>query len=666
MQFRSIKLKLLAGGCVIVFLSLIINGLVSQRNSTTALLDQSLMSSEMLARNMADKVSLLIKSNMQTIELIATDHNVIVTTESVNRQGIDSSNKDLHKLQTTIDHWAAMFEGKYRDMYISNSEGQMIAGKLDGGVDYKGVNIGSRNYFTTAKSTGNIVVSEPLPSKTTGTVVVIICCPIYSQTDHSFQGVAGLSLDSQIVRNLILKEKSGETGYAFMVDKNGLLLFHPSDELVMKLNLKTVDGMKKITTALLDGETGSEYYTYNGVEKLSGYAPVGFNGWAVGYTKNRNEVLASTVAMRNKTMLVVLISIAATTILIYFGSNSCVRPINDAVARLRDIAEGEGDLTQRLEVTTKDEIGELAQWFNVFMGKMQGIVEQINENTQDVEKSADQLTIIAEQLLTDAKGGAGKALQVTTAAEEMDSSITNVASSMEESTININMVASATEEMSATISEITSNAREAHSVSDAAVQQAKKTSEKMADLTEAAQAISKVTETITEISEQTNLLALNATIEAARAGEAGKGFAVVANEIKELAQQTSGATMNIKSQIEGVQGITKTTVSDIMQISSVIENINNIISVISQAVGEQNNATDEISNSIAQASIGLSEVNENVNQSSVMVSSITKEIADVNRKTDAISTSSEQVEQNAVELRRLALQLKDVVGVFKI
>jgi len=106
-----------------------------------------------------------------------------------------------------------------------------------------------------------------------------------------------------------------------------------------------------------------------------------------------------------------------------------------------------------------------------------------------------------------------------------------------------------------------------------------------------AHAISKVTETITEISEQTNLLALNATIEAARAGEAGKGFAVVANEIKELAKQTNEATLDIKTKIEDVQVATDNTVADIEEISKVINNVNEIVVTITMAVGEQSKAT---------------------------------------------------------------------------
>jgi methyl-accepting chemotaxis protein len=187
----------------------------------------------------------------------------------------------------------------------------------------------------------------------------------------------------------------------------------------------------------------------------------------------------------------------------------------------------------------------------------------------------------------------------------------------------------------------------------------------MSELGKAAQAISKVTETITEISEQTNLLALNATIEAARAGEAGKGFAVVANEIKELAKQTATATMDIKVQIEGVQGSTRATVEEIGQISLIIDEIDGLIAQMATAVGEQSAATGEIAANISQASLGLSEVSENASQSSLVAGSITQDIVGVNTAAGEITRSSQQVKLSADQLLELAIDLQRLVNSFK-
>ena len=136
----------------------------------------------------------------------------------------------------------------------------------------------------------------------------------------------------------------------------------------------------------------------------------------------------------------------------------------------------------------------------------------------------------------------------------------------------------------------------------------------MQQLGQAAQQISKVTETITDISSQTNLLALNATIEAARAGSSGKGFAVVANEVKELARQTSAATEDIKRTIAGVQGFTGTAIADIDKIAGVISEVGQIVSSIAASVEEQTAVTRDVASNIAQASAGVKSVNDRVAQ----------------------------------------------------
>jgi methyl-accepting chemotaxis protein len=170
---------------------------------------------------------------------------------------------------------------------------------------------------------------------------------------------------------------------------------------------------------------------------------------------------------------------------------------------------------------------------------------------------------------------------------------------------------------------------------------------------------------ITEISEQVNLLALNATIEAARAGEAGKGFAVVANEIKELAKQTSTATLEIKEKIANIQGSTDGAVKGINDITDVINRVNDIVGTIATSVEEQSAATREIATNIAQASQGIQEVNENVNQSSTVAAKITRDIAMVNQGSSEIASGSDQVMASAENLKRMATELNSIVGSFK-
>ncbi len=378
------------------------------------------------------------------------------------------------------------------------------------------------------------------------------------------------------------------------------------------------------------------------------------------------EVESDVAHQRNIILAVFLAVLAVTAGTITWVARRVTGNIRQASDIIKDVAEGEGDLTRRLEVHTKDELGEMARWFNVFIGKLQEIVGQVIDNAHKLSEAAMAMAGISEQMNNGAEQTSGKANSVASASEEMTANMTSVAAAMEEATTNINMIASAAEEMTATIAEIAQNSEKGNVIVGKAVSQADVVSKKVAELGRAAQEIGKVTEAITEISEQTNLLALNATIEAARAGEAGKGFAVVANEIKELAKQTAAATEEIKSQISGIQGTTKETVTEISEITEVINNVNDIVSTIVTAVEEQSITTQEIAGSVSQASRGIEEVNQNVAQGSNVSGEIAQNIADVNQSANEISTSSGQVKLSAEELANLATELNGLVGRFKV
>ena len=188
-----------------------------------------------------------------------------------------------------------------------------------------------------------------------------------------------------------------------------------------------------------------------------------------------------------------------------------IKPLKMQLAMVKDIAEGEGDLTKRLDATSTDEVGELSTWFNVFLDKLQGIIAKIAGTAGALGMSSDDLTNLSGKLSAGAQNMSGMSSTVASAAEEMSTNMTSVAASSDEAATNVNMVSSAAEEMTATINEIAMNSEKARTISETAVAQASEATSRMSRLDQAAQSIGKVTQTITEISDQTNLLALNAT-----------------------------------------------------------------------------------------------------------------------------------------------------------
>jgi methyl-accepting chemotaxis protein len=388
-------------------------------------------------------------------------------------------------------------------------------------------------------------------------------------------------------------------------------------------------------------------------------------GW-VSALVSRETVAANARQMVIMMSLVYLGCLVVVIPMVYLFAASFSRRVNNVVAGLKDIAEGEGDLTRRLEENSPDELGDLARWFNIFIQRLQGIIRDIAGNAGHLASSATGLNDLSEKMAASATDMSKESAAVSSASEAVSLNTTSIASAMEQSSVNLSTVAAAAEEMTATINDIVRNTETANRITGKAVDQVSRASQRVTILGTAAQEIGKVTETITEISDQTNLLALNATIEAARAGEAGKGFAVVANEIKELARQTAAATAEIKQKIEGIQETTAGTVSEIESITAVINEVSQIVATISTAVEEQSNTTGEIAGNVAQASQGVQEVNTTVAESTLAVEQVARTLTRVNRASSDISSQSNAVNDSTHALSRLAEELNRLVSCFRV
>ena len=341
-------------------------------------------------------------------------------------------------------------------------------------------------------------------------------------------------------------------------------------------------------------------------------------------------------------------------------------PIRRTAAMLKDISEGDGDLTKRLEVTSQDEIGDMATSFNTFVEKLQGVVGRIVDNAKTVNASAAQLSAVSSQTAQSVQSVSEKTGAVTTAAENACANTESVAASMEQTSTNLASVSASTEKMSVTVGEIASTSEKARTISGQTTAQATAVSALMKQLGAAAQEIGKVTETIAAISDQTNLLALNATIEAASAGEAGRGFAVVANEIKELARQTAAATENIKAKISGVQASTNNAISGIEAISAVIDDVGALVATIAVSIEEQSSATKDVARNIAAAALGVKDANVRIAQTASVSKSMAQDLTGINAAVTEIRQGGEQVQTSTGELSKVAERLNTTAGQFKV
>ena len=297
-------------------------------------------------------------------------------------------------------------------------------------------------------------------------------------------------------------------------------------------------------------------------------------------------------------------------------------PINRVVFIIKDLAEGEGDLSVRLRSENNDEIGELCKWFNIFMDKLNDLILKMNETSQVLNDQLGSLTEnigvlhqnvsmtdkafhsvaqVSEHLQEgiddigqDAEHTHSEMEKVSSGANEMSSHISAVAQSIQQSTQNLSDVASAVEQLAATLQDISHQMESSRDTTGRAVKLSQDASQNVRILEEHAQNISDIVALIDSISKQTNMLALNATIEAASAGEAGKGFAVVANEVKDLAKQTAQAVQQIVNRVGEIQDSTTTTIESINGISTVMEEVNTVNLGIVGIIEEQASTVQEI------------------------------------------------------------------------
>lgn len=520
--------------------------------------------------------------------------------------------------------------------------------------------------------TKKMLVTEPTEYEVAGMnrMMISVCVPLTEEGS----GVVGLDLSLENLQDVASRIKVFDNGYGLLLSDSGMIVAHPDKARIGQNFSEFLADTNKETVAKALKEGSQAFFSQksesSGLDMLYCMTPVALEGaegaWSFVIGIPEDKMFENA---RNVQLLLLGLSLGGLTLLIgavFVITRQIVQPIRRMVNMLKDISEGEGDLTKRLEAGSKDEIGEMARYFNAFVSKLQGIIGSISENAGTLTASAAGLSNISEKSSRGVQDLASRTTTVAAAAEELSANTISVSSNMEETSTNLSSVASATEEMSTTINEIASNTERARSTTDTASKKIDTFSGILQDLGFSANEIGKVTEAINDISAQTNLLALNATIEAARAGEAGRGFAVVANEIKELAQKTAAATDDIRSKISGIQAATGTAVNDIQSIVQVIQEVNDIVTTIAAAIEEQAMATRDVATNIAQATTGVQDANSLIAQMSTASSDIAQDITNVDNVTSELRQGGELVQERALELAQLSEQLKMLVGQFKV
>ena len=464
----------------------------------------------------------------------------------------------------------------------------------------------SRPWFTAAQAARGTVLTEPYVDAATGALIVTIATA-------AGRDVVGGDLNLQTISQIINALDFNGMGYAFLVSRDGRVLVHPDSALQMKtLSELYPQNTPQISSALSEAEL-------HGEARLLTFLPVaGLPGadWYIGLSIDREKAFASLTSFRISALIAAVIAVTVIVVLLSLLMRYLLRPLVSLGGALENIAQGEGDLTRRLPVTSQDEFGRLAAAFNRF-------VQRIHESITQVASTSTELGDVARQVVA--------------------ASNANMASSDEQSS-RTNSVAAAINELGAAAQEIARNAADASAQASGARQGAERGSEvvsetigamqslssKISESSETIQSLSHKTtdighilEVIQGISEQTNLLALNAAIEAARAGEAGRGFAVVADEVRNLAHRTQTSAREIHDMIEDLRsdaGAAVALMSDSQSHSQrsveVATQAGDRLSEITQGIGDIDNmnqsvaaATEEQTSVIESLNVDITEIN---------------------------------------------------------
>ncbi len=362
-------------------------------------------------------------------------------------------------------------------------------------------------------------------------------------------------------------------------------------------------------------------------------------------------------------LLAMPLPLVLSVVLIGLAGRVLLAPVR-RMAVLADEVAG-GNYTATISYPARDSIGQLAEALNSMVARSREMLAEIVSATDALSGASSELGGASGGLTENSAGTARRAQAVHDSARAVSENMHSVSAAMEQATVNVGTVARSTAQLAATIQGVAQSADLARRTTSDAVGKAGETTRHMEQLSQAAREIGSVTATISAISSQTNLLALNATIEAARAGAAGRGFAVVAGEIKELSQQTSGATENIRRTVSAIQNVTEVTAREIAEIIAVIEEMNEIVVSISEAMEEQAVMTRDISENVDQAAQGIAEINLSVTSSSSMTRDISGEIEGVLTASTAMQEESGVVQQRSGSLAELAAHLQALVGRFR-
>ncbi len=540
----NLRKKLLAGGAALTIIPMLVLGSVtifSTTQTVTSLAEETTMRA---TEKLASTVQELIQREIIQARGISAIASLKTAVTKVNREGRENSKAEIDALNTEIYGIVKQLGEQYTGIFITDRNGIAFAGaRSDGDIkSYQNLDISDRDYFKAAKQDGKPNVGSLVKSKVTNKPIMVAYVPLKSDTGE-FQGLFAVISDCNVLNKIVAGTRIGKTGYAFLLDENGIVIAHPDEKLIFAVNINETPGMEKISRQIKGGQKGMEYYTFKGVEKLASFTPAGVKSWSVVASEPEDEVMTLPRNLRNRTIVLGSTLLCVSLVLLYFFGKNITGSIARIVQGLADSAEQVASASIQLS-STSTLLAEGASEQAASIEETSSSLEEMSSMTKQNAENANQ----ANQLMTGTRDNVARASESMT-------SLTN----------------------------------------------------SMAEISRASEETSKIVKTIDEIAFQTNLLALNAAVEAARAGEAGAGFAVVADEVRNLALRAAEAAKNTSNLIEGTvkrvqegSGLVEKTDKEFQAVAASVIKSGELVGEISAASLEQAQGIEQVNKAVGE------------------------------------------------------------------